>query len=175
MNNQIDYCPVCNNQGKIIYTNRISNRIHLLTIGNHGRYINRICDKCLSKIDDDFANGILPKLQGTGFEVLAFGLPIHFYEIYEQYPKLKGHLHKSLRFINNIYKGFVKVPHDTKHIYDFAALINTLEEVNLRAQKKEILKLLRVNDPCLVNDIHVKSEEMVNWSAKMNFPLTTCY
>ena len=168
---QIDYCPICNNQGKMIYTNRINSRIHLLTIGNNGKYINRVCYNCLKKIDGDFANGMVPKLQGTGFEVLVFGLPIHFYEIYEQYPKLKEHLHKALRFINDIYKGFVKVPLDTKQIYDLAALINMLDEENLRAQKEEILKFLRVKAPNLVNDIHEKSKEIVNWSVKMNFPV----
>ena len=78
MSNQIDCCPICNNQGTIIYTNRINSRIRLLTIGNHGRYIDRICHNCLNRIDDDFANGKIPKLQGTGFEAFVFGLPIHF-------------------------------------------------------------------------------------------------
>jgi len=81
MINQIDFCPICNNRGLINYTNTITSRIHLLTIGNHGKFISRICNKCLSKIDDDFANGIFPELQGIGFKVLAFGLPVHFHEI----------------------------------------------------------------------------------------------
>lgn len=171
MNNQIDCCPICNNQGKMIYTNRINNRIHLLTIGNHGKYINRICYNCVNRIDDDFVNGLLPKIQGTGFEILAFGLPLHFYEIYEKYPKLKEYFFRALQFINNIYKGFVEISSDTKKIYDFASLINLLDEENLRVEKEEILKFLRAKHPILVNEIHEKCKEIVNWGVKMNFPI----
>lgn len=175
MNNRIDCCPVCNNQGMIIYTNTINSRIHLLTIGKHVKYLSRICHNCLSRIDDDFATGILPKLQGIGFEVLVFGLPIHFYEIYEQYPKLSEYLYRALRFVNNIYKGFVKIPPDVKRIYDFAALFNMLDEENLRVEKEEILEFLRFKFPCIVNDIHEKSKEIINWCVKMKFPITLYY
>lgn len=175
MNNRIDCCPICNNQGTIIYTNAINSRIHLLTIGNHGRYLSRICNNCLSRIDDHFATGIFPKLHGIGFEVLVFGLPIYFYEIYEQYPKLKEYLYRALRFVNNIYKGFVKIPPDVKHIYDFATLIKLIDEENLMVEKEEILEFLRVKHPCIVNNIHEKSKEILNWCVKMKFPITLYY
>lgn len=171
MLNHIDFCPICNNQEPINYTNRINSRIHLLTIGNYGKYISRICNKCVNKIDDGFANGISPELQGIGFKVLAFGLPIHFHEIKEQYPNLNEHLHKALRFINNIYKGFVKIPPNIKSIYDFATLINILDEENLNVKKREILEFLRTKYPDTINNILDKSEEILNWSVKMNFPI----
>jgi len=171
MNYQIDFCPLCDNQGFLNFTNTINSRIHLLTIGNHGKFISRICNKCLNKIDDDFANGIFPELQGLGFKVLVFGLPVYLYEIYEQYPKIKEQLSKALRFINNIYKGFVKIPTGLKLIYDFAALINILDKGCLKVEKIEILKFLQLKYPKIINKIHEKSEEILNWNVKMKFPI----
>lgn len=175
MINQIGFCPICNNQGVINYTNRINSRIHLLTIGNHDRYVSRICNKCINKIDDDFAYGIIPELQGVGFKVLAFGLPGYFHEIYKQYPKLNKQLDRALQFINNIYKGFAKIPPNVKLIYDFAALINILNEENLYGKKKEILEFLRVKYPDFVNTINEKSKEILNWCVKMKFPTNYLY
>lgn len=84
-------------------------------------------------------------------------------------------MYRALGFINNIYKGFVKIRACIILIYDFAALLNILDEENLRNEKKELLKFLRVNYPDNVNKIHEKSEEILNWNVKMKFPIILSY
>ncbi len=172
MKNHVDICPICETQGIFNRTNTKNSRVHLRTIGYSGRFITKLCNTCLNKIDSDLMKGIQPKLYGRGFEVIVYCLPIHFYEIRDQLPNIDDYMRNALRFINNIYMGFIKIPAKFKVFYDFAALINLLDARNLINEKEDLIRILHIKYPDHIDEIHEKCAEILNWEKKMNYSIS---